>query len=386
MRFLFAIGILFVVPSGWTAAGPADELKALRARIEVLRKELIRAEGGHTEAADALKASEQAISDANRRLRELAASGLALDRRIAALKGRQEALQGDIARQQALAGQLIRHEYTAPRGGIVEWLGGADDPNALARNMVYLGYVARARAAVLQRLAEDRAALQQLVADTIQARRELAANEEARHEERRRLEVERAERREVLAKLSTELARQRNEMGALQRSETRLSRLVEELAKMLASRRPSPPSAYRAPDASTDGLPFQQLKGRLRLPVRGELSGRFGSPRADTGLSWRGLFIRAAAGQDVRAVAAGRVVFADWLRGFGNLLILDHGGGFMSLYGNNESLIRRLGDQVSGGDPIATVGASGGNPETGLYFELRHQGKPIDPDGWMILR
>jgi len=120
--------------------------------------------------------------------------------------------------------------------------------------------------------------------------------------------------------------------------------------------------------------------------VIGELANRYGSPRADSGLSWKGLFIAARDGQEVRAVAPGRVVFADWLRGFGNLIILDHRGGYMSLYGNNDSLYREVGDEVKVGDPIAAVGATGGNSQTGLYFELRFQGKPFDPLSWVTLK
>ncbi len=157
---------------------------------------------------------------------------------------------------------------------------------------------------------------------------------------------------------------------------------------MLAQRKPPAraPAKERAPEPQVEGSAFQQLKGRLHVPLRGELVGRFGSPRSDSGLSWRGIFIQAPAGRDVRAVAAGRVVFADWLRGFGNLLILDHGDGFMSLYGNNEAVLGRLGDPVRSGDTVATTGSSGGNTATGLYFELRYQGKPFDPLGWMNLK
>ncbi|MBC7859206.1 MAG: peptidoglycan DD-metalloendopeptidase family protein, partial [Burkholderiaceae bacterium] len=109
---------------------------------------------------------------------------------------------------------------------------------------------------------------------------------------------------------------------------------------------------------------------------------RFGSKRGD-GPSWKGVFIRAAEGADVRAVAGGRVVFAEWLRGFGNLIIVDHGGQYMSIYGNNSTLLRRAGDAVKGGEPIASAGNSGGNEESGLYFELRHQGRAFDPSGWV---
>src|ERR1700686_1959223 len=129
-------------------------------------------------------------------------------------------------------------------------------------------------------------------------------------------------------------------------------------------------------------MPFASLKGRLRLPVRGEAMNRYGGPREESGASWKGLFIRSVSGETIRAVADGRVVYADWLRGFGNLLILDHGTGYMSLYANNDGLLRQVGESVRGGDPIAHVGASGGEAESGLYFEVRRAGKPFDPLKW----
>jgi septal ring factor EnvC (AmiA/AmiB activator) len=117
--------------------------------------------------------------------------------------------------------------------------------------------------------------------------------------------------------------------------------------------------------------------------VAGELMNRFGAPREDGGVSWKGLFIRAAQGSAVKAIAAGQVVFAEWLRGFGNLIIVDHGEGYMSLYSNNESLYKQVGDRVQPGDAIAAVGNSGGQPDTGLYFEMRHQSRPVNPLLWM---
>jgi septal ring factor EnvC (AmiA/AmiB activator) len=119
--------------------------------------------------------------------------------------------------------------------------------------------------------------------------------------------------------------------------------------------------------------------------VRGTLAGRFGAPREGGG-TWRGLFIKAGTGSDVKAVANGRVVFAEWMRGFGNLLIVDHGDAYLTIYGNNDSLLKQVGQAVKGGETVATVGNSGGNPESGLYFELRHQGQPIDPMKWASLK
>ncbi|WUR12920.1 peptidoglycan DD-metalloendopeptidase family protein [[Empedobacter] haloabium] len=127
---------------------------------------------------------------------------------------------------------------------------------------------------------------------------------------------------------------------------------------------------------------FASLKGQMRAPLSGRIAAKFGSKRGD-GPSWKGVFILAGEGTEVHAVAGGRVVFADWLRGFGNLIIVDHGSQYMSIYGNNQSLLRRAGDVVKAGDVIAAAGNSGGNEESGLYFELRHQGRAFDPAGWV---
>jgi septal ring factor EnvC (AmiA/AmiB activator) len=137
------------------------------------------------------------------------------------------------------------------------------------------------------------------------------------------------------------------------------------------------------PVAFRSDRPFSRLKGSLRLPVAGELMNRFGAPREGGGLNWKGLFIRAAQGTAVKAIAAGQVVFAEWLRGFGNLIIVDHGEGYMSLYSNNESLYKQVGERVQPGDAIAAVGNSGGQPDTGLYFEMRHQSRPVNPLLWV---
>ena len=163
--------------------------------------------------------------------------------------------------------------------------------------------------------------------------------------------------------------------------------MVDKLTKVLA--KPKSDSLFRndnLPDDRFDGRPFDQLKGKLTLPVKGVITNRFGTLRPESRVQWKGLFLRTSSGQAVKAIAAGRVVFADWLRGFGNLLIIDHGKGYMSLYANNETLYKQVGDVLSGGDTIATVGNTGGNEDFGLYFELRHESKPLDPMKWMATK
>jgi murein hydrolase activator len=186
--------------------------------------------------------------------------------------------------------------------------------------------------------------------------------------------------------VSRQIEKQRREISTLKRDEARLTKLIEQLSQMLARTKPPGLRNERLPDGTAVAGAFGQLKGRLNLPIRGELKNRFGGPREGSGVLWKGLFIASPAGQEVKAIATGRVVFADWLRGFGNLLIIDHGDGYMSLYGNNESLYKQVGDVARGGETIAAVGNSGGNMDSGLYFEIRHQGVAFDPLAWVNLR
>jgi len=270
-------------------------------------------------------------------------------------------------------------------------LSGEDFGDA-ARRLHYLGYVSRAAA---QMIAEHRSGLDALANvkfATEEKWRELAALQARARVDREKLLREQRERRRLLERVAGEVRAARKRIQVLLADESRLSRLVEEIGKVLATR---PGAGYvpgkmrverAAESGADDSSPFSRLKGRLRLPVRGDLAGRYGQARAEGAAPAKGLFIRAPEGETVRAVAAGRVVYADWMRGFGNLLIVDHGENFLTVYGNNESLLKQTGDPVKLGEALATVGASGGNEETGLYFELRREGRPFDPLGWVKLK
>lgn len=378
--------LLLAVPAPGAPA-PKEELRALRARLEAVKKEIARSEGTRSEALDALRSAEVAISETSRRLQALADERHEVEQRLEGLAAQMKGLQSRLEQQRDLAARLVYQHYTGSGAvGPLQILLRAGDLNTIARDRVYLEYVAQARKDALDRLLDDVEALRGLQQESLQRRSRIAVIEERQAAERVRLETERANRGRVLAKLSSELERQRREAGALERDERRLAKVVEELARALAARKPARPAPGTTLPGPRTGSAFERLKGRLQAPVRGEVTERFGTPRADSGLAWRGLFIRAPAGREVKAVAAGRVVFADWLRGFGNLLILDHGDGFMSLYGNNEILVSQLGDPVRGGETVATVGSSGGSEAAGLYFELRYQGRPFDPSAWLNLR
>jgi septal ring factor EnvC (AmiA/AmiB activator) len=387
-----ALAALLGPAAAWAA--PADELKALRGRIETLRKQLSESEESRSEAADALQESERAISDTNRRLFELAGQHKGVRGELSRLDAQRRDLEQHVERQRNLLARQLYQRYLAGRPEPLQLMLDRRDPADLARQMHYLGYVYRARARAIDDLRQDVARLQGLAHQTQARSRELSGLQAEQVQQRRQLEMQKRERAQVLAKVSDEVQQQRRQIDRLKADEQRLTRLVDQLAKAAkrAARAAKKKQDRKAAALRNEAVPqagetgsFRQLKGRMRLPVAGELGNRFGSPRVDGGVSWKGLFIRAKPGEEVRAVAPGRVVFADWLRGFGNLVIVDHDGGYMSLYANNEAIYRQVGDSVQTGDPIASVGSTGGSPETGLYFELRHLGKPFDPLGWVSL-
>ena len=385
--------ILAMVYCGTLNAAPTTsktDLNNLRARIEHMQRDLEDTEESKADAADALKVSEQAISRSNRTLYELERERAATDAVLASITEQSVKAQAAIESQQNLLAKLIYQQYLYGGEDYLKLLLNQQDPNQIARHLHYYSYISRARADLIRDLKHNLAQLQTLTQQAQEKNSELDRIKSERISRKRQLEQEKNQRKTLLTQLSKKIHNQRREISNLQRNEKRLTKLVEQLAKIVAPKLPRKPTRQREPSVNTSvpddseaDTAFRRLKGRLNLPVRGELVSHFGSPREDGGALWKGIFIRARSGAEVKAVASGRVVFADWLRGFGNLLILDHGAGYMSLYGNNETLYKQVGESIRAGDTVAAVGNSGGNPDSGLYFELRFQSKPFDPLSWV---
>ena len=373
------------------------ELKELQGRIDTLRRDLAQAEESRAYAVDQLRDTESAISDANRRLRGLGESRREVQAELSQLDQQtQRLLKQTESQQQQLARLMFRH-YVGGDADALQLLIAGRDPNQAARDYHFLTLLSRAKADLIGSLREAAAEKRRLTDAAQEKSARLTEIEKKQQSERSGLLAQRQQRQTMLAKVADRIKAQRREIDTLRRDEQRLGTLIVGLARLVAapSRKAKPakpgegkPAIHneRTPDPAAASGTFAALKGRLRLPVKGVIAGRFGSPRAEGGTTWKGLFIRAAEGTEVHAVAPGRVVFSEWLRGFGNLMVLDHGDGFLSVYGNNESLLRQAGESVNGGDAVATVGNSGGNPESGLYFELRHQGQAFDPLRWASLR
>jgi murein hydrolase activator len=338
-------------------------------------------------AVDALRESERAISESNRKIAELAEQRRTADQKLASLKTQQTHLSSDVRTQQSLLSKQLYLQYTSGNPSYFEQFFNSQETSQLARNLQYYQYIARDRATGLNELRSNLGVLKTTRVTAQEQSTTLAALSTEEVAQQANLKKGQQARQQMLNKFSQQLRQQRREVNRLQRDENHLAQLVEKLSQMLAQ--PKSNSIFgnnNLPDNRFDGHPFEQLKGKLGLPVRGAIRNRFGAPRPDSTVLWKGLFIKSNAGQTVKAIAMGRVVFADWLRGFGNLLIVDHGMGYMSLYGNNETLYKQVGDLISGGETIASVGNSGGNEESGLYFELRHESKPLDPAMWLATK
>ena len=398
------------------------DLGELRGRIENLRKELNASEENRADAAGRLRESERQISRLQRELHELAEQRGKLQRNLQALEEQSNELGSTLSQQQAQLERLLYKQHLRSTPDSLQMLLNGDDPNQMARDLHYLSAIAQSRAELMNEISRTLAKKKILAADARERSAELTQVEAEQQQRADELKQQRDERKALYAEMSSKVKAQRKEIGDLQRDEKRLSQLIDRLSKILAAQaaqaaraeaarakaaeaarqqaqkdpeRPvqrslesPPPRKAEAENhyepAPSDGS-FARQKGKLRLPTRGTVAGRFGAPREGGG-TWRGLFIRSTSGSEVKAIAAGRVVFAEWMRGFGNLLIVDHGNAYLSIYGNNDSLLKQVGQAVKGGETVATVGNSGGNAESGLYFELRHQGQPIDPMKWASLK
>jgi len=363
---------------------PQKDLTELRARIDKLKREIDSAEEDKADVLDGLKQSEQAISQINRGLHEMAQERQEVTTTLSTAQQQSKQTRARIQAQQNLLSKLLYQQYLNGSQDTMRLVLNLQNPNEISRQVAYYGYLSRSRATLIADLRNDLKAAVAAEAVVKEKHAELMQIEARQLTERRALQREASTHKRTLNQLERQIGDRRKQVAKLQRDEKRLTRLVERLARAMTAKK----STTRKPGARPDtaGGDFTKLKGHLKLPVSGELTNRFGTRRSDTGTTWKGLFIRANAGSPVKALGPGQVVFADWLRGFGNLIIVDHGDGYMSLYGNNEALLKQEGESVASGDSIAQVGNSGGNAESGLYFEVRYHSRAIDPLQWVSKR
>jgi len=354
------------------AAIEAGRLKQIRAQIETLRDELGAVRGRHEQELRALEQTDKRIGQLGTQLRaterELQRAGRQLD----ALKAQRTVQRSQLRQQRTTLGRELRASYKGTGEQRIRMLLSQDDPSEVGRMLVYQGYLARARA---RRMDDFRAGLAQLQATEQDLQQQQVHFEDLRGTQQagvNELQAEQARQREIVASLQHRLDTGSEQLSALKADQERVTRLLESLRKVFED----------VPYVEGPNKPLRQLKGKLSWPVAGQISMPFGTRQAGGQMRARGVHIATREGTDVHAIARGRIAFADWLRGFGLLTIIDHGDGYMSLYGENSSLYKSVGEWVERGDVISAAGNSGGQPRTGLYLELRKDGRPIDPGAW----
>jgi len=352
-----------------------SELKRVNARIERVRK----AVNADIEKRDRLSAqlrdAELAVQAARRELDEARAQRVASEARLKELEREQERRERDLgAERGALAGEL-RAAYVNGREEQLRLLLNQQDPASVGRMLAYYGYFGRARAERIESIRdqlEHLALVRERVASEGRRLGELEAKQE---QELASLRAAQEKRTSAVASINAQIKSQGGELKRLESQARALEKLIAELRKALDN----PPVAKQAP--------FEPLRGKLPWPVpQGKVLARFGQPRAGGSLRWQGMLIGTERGARVRAPFAGRVAYADWLPGMGLMIVLDHGGGYLSLYGHNDQLFRKVGESVAAGDVIGSVGDSGGTDQAALYFEVRRGREPVNPETWLQRR
>jgi murein hydrolase activator len=373
LPLLFAIALCGSVSADDPNPAQAEaELKAVKAQMEKVRADMERDAGKRDKLARELEESEKTVSGARVELDRLRRERATHTSRRAELAGQQRDEEAALAKdREALAGQ-IRAASMIGQEEPLKLLLNQRDPAQAGRVLTYYQYFGRARASQIQAINLHLSELATLDASMAEEEERLAKLEAEQKGELSKLQSARERRGRALVSLDEESKNRAKELARLKDQQGGLEKLVRELRRALER-------IDKFPTDSRDA--FAKLRGKLAWPTTGRLVASFGQVRAG-GVKWDGVLVAGAQGSPVRAVYHGRVVYADWLSGLGLLTIIDHGDGYLSLYGHNERLYKEVGERVTAGDTIATLGDSGGRASPALYFEIRKAGKPVNPAPW----
>ncbi|MDH3894339.1 MAG: peptidoglycan DD-metalloendopeptidase family protein [Chromatiales bacterium] len=371
-RFFAPIAAILLVAasSGLPAADEEAELEALRGRMTDMRRALESDQGKRSAAETELRKVETDIGERNAALRRLRDQQSETARRIGELERERVAVEARIGVERDSLAAQVRAAYVTGRNERLKLLLNQQDPAHLGRMVVYYDYFNRMRRDTIASVSADLARLNAVAAEQETEAMRQRQLEQRQSQELDKLEQARARRAEVLVAVDASIRAKGDAIAEMETQAATLEKLVEELREVL---RDFPVEA----DA-----PFADVKGQLAWPLRGRLLRDFGQPRAQGRLKWDGVLVGAAPGTQVKAVYHGRVAYADWLTGLGLLVILEHGDGYLTLYGHNESVFKSVGEWVAPGETIAEVGDSGGQAQPALYFEIRRGRQPQNPHRW----
>jgi septal ring factor EnvC (AmiA/AmiB activator) len=382
------------------------QLEAARSDVAELKKLLEKLQQEKSGVQQELKRTEKEMGGLQKQVQGLEGELKKSEEELKRLDQEKKKLQQSRLEQQRLIAIQARAAYQSGQQEPLRLLLNQQQPEQFARTLTYYDYLGKARLEQLSAFNETLRQLANVETDIASQQAQLLEQKSALDSRREALAAVRKERQVALAKLNKEYGAGDRKLKAREQEQIELARVLKTIEETLArqareaaearrlaaleeqqARNPNSKPLPQGPAVSSDGAsfggPFAKAKGKLPWPVNGRLVARFGSARdGDSRAKWDGVMIGASAGSQVHAVHGGRVVFADWLRGAGLLVILDHGNGYLSLYGHNQSLLKDAGDLVQAGEAIATVGTSGGQDTPALYFAIRQQGRPSDPAQW----
>jgi septal ring factor EnvC (AmiA/AmiB activator) len=351
------------------AANEQQRLQQLRSNINELRQDIGADKQQQTQLQKELKRLERDIASAKQRLRDIDAELREQRQAQQQLQAESRALNQKLERQKQLLSQQLRASYTPSQQQTLKLLLNQSSPAEAGRTLAYYGYFSRAQLHTIDATRASIDKLQETDAKLQQGRDRLEALKQQQLQEQNTLAERKSTHKTVIGKLDSRIQGNQRSLATMMADEEALAKLMRELEAKRAK-------SKNVPDSS-------KLKGKLQWPTPGKIEHSFGEPRNQGRMTWQGMMISGTEGQEIRAIAPGKVVFADQMRGYGLLLIIDHGNNLMSLYGHNQRLYKVNGDSVGANETIAALGSSDNGDEAALYFELRHKGKPVDPEKWL---
>lgn len=347
------------------------ELNALNEKIGSLKKSISKQQNDRSSTAKALRSIEKDIGTLAAKLRYTSDKRDQQQRKLAELEARQQQLRKQQLSQKALIAEHVRNAYTLGKESQLKMLLNQEQPEKLSRTLTYFDYFNRARSEELSKYRDTLSELDTLKPAIEAEAQALAETSSELQRQQQALLQQKQQRANALAGIDREIVNKTSSLNTLDKERKSLENVLQAVEREITNI--AIPASYK---------PFNAMRGKMPWPVRGKLLNRYGSSRQGSAVTWQGIQIAGNEGDSVISIHNGRVVFADWLRGAGLLIIVDHGGGYLSLYAHNQSLLRSEGDWVKGGEAVATVGNSGGQRQAGLYFEIRYKGRPTDPRSW----
>ncbi len=349
-----------------------SKLERLQKSIAKIQQHLKGSKRKRSHVLTELKKLESEISKNALVLNTLASDVQTIRQQKTKLERDLQQLNTQLSRQQTVLSEQMRSAYSMGHQQNLKMLLNQQNPAQAGRAQEYFNYFNRARTQQIETFSETIKRKKQTESELKQTLITQNKLLQTQKQKKRKRQKQRSQRKNLLTELGNKIKNQENTLSSLESSRARIENLLKSLGELLAD----------IPGNPSENQPFAAQKGKLPWPAKGSFLSKFGQPKNQGDLKWNGVLIKADFGTPIKVISHGRVAFSDWLQGFGFITIINHGDGYMSLYGNSESLFKQTGDWISAGDVIATAGDSGGQPQSGIYFEIRSRGKPVNPAKW----